>query len=67
MSQYESQYEQLIRKPGDEVSSGADLYKVFGYTDIRNPIYSFDLINDSKFERLRECIENDKEIPERII
>ena len=58
-------YEQLIRKPGDEISSGSDIFKTFGYTDVCNPIYSFDLMNDSNFGYLKDCIENEKAIPER--
>ena len=40
------------------------MFKVFGYTDIQNPIYSFDLMNDSKFGYLKDCIENKSQIPE---
>ena len=58
-------YEQKIRNPGDSIASGSEMFKVFGYTDINNPIYSFDLMNDSYFQRLKECIDNNSEIPEQ--
>lgn len=57
-------YKQRIRKPGDEISSGSDIFKILGYTDVCNPIYSFDLMNDSNFGRLKNCIENKIPIPE---
>ena len=58
-------YEEKIRDPGDSIASGIDMFKVFGYTDICNPYISFDLMNDSYFDRLQECIKNKTEIPER--
>ena len=58
-------YDEKIRHPGEPITSGAEMFKHFGYTDVRNPIYSFDLMNDSKFEYLKDCIDNEKEIPER--
>ena len=58
-------YETRIRHPGSKIASGADMLKEFGYTDVCNPIYGFDLMNDSKFDRLKTCIENKSEIPER--
>lgn len=58
-------YEQRIRHPGDNISSGAELLKSLGYTDFQNPIYSFDLMNDSNFKRLEEYIKNKTEIPEQ--
>lgn len=58
-------YDEKIQHPGEPISSGSEMLKIFGYTDIQNPIYSFDLMNDSNFNRLKECIENKKEIPNR--
>lgn len=58
-------YEARIRHPGSQISSGAEMLKELGYTDICNPYISFDLINDSNFRYLKTCIENESEIPER--
>ena len=61
-------YEKLIRDPGGEISSGTDMFRTFGYTDMRNPIYGFDLMNDSNFRYLKEMIDNKihpSEIPEK--
>ena len=54
-------YEELIRDPGKPISSGSDMFEIFGYTDIQNPIYSFDLMNDSKFKYLKEMIDANKQ------
>ena len=54
-------YEEKIRHPGEPISSGADMLEIFGHTDVNNPIYSFDLMNDSYFGYLKELI--DKEVP----
>ena len=61
-------YEELTRNPGDPISSGSDIFQAFGYTDVNNPIYSFDLMNDSNFRYLKEMIDNKihpSEIPEK--
>ena len=58
-------YDQLIRQPGDQISSGADMFRIFGYTDVCNPYIGFDLMNDSNFEHLKNCIEENSPIPDR--
>ena len=58
-------YEEMLRNPGVPITSGMDMFKEFGYTDIRNPIYSFDLMNSPGFETIENCLKNEREIPER--
>ena len=58
-------YEEILRHPGDNISSGSEMLEVLGYTDTRNPIYTFDLMNDSKFKDIENFVKKDKEIPER--
>lgn len=58
-------YEETLRHPGVPITSGADMLKEFGHTDIGNPIYFFDLNNDPKFGYLEDCIKEKSPIPER--
>lgn len=59
-------YDEQIRDPGKEISSGQDLFDVFGYTDTRNPYVGFDLMNDSYFKSLEDMIKEKKVTPEDI-
>jgi len=58
-------YEETLRHPGVPITSGADMFKALGYTDIGNPIYFFDLNNDPKFGYIEDCIKENKPLPER--
>ena len=58
-------YEQKIRHPGSKISCGADILKEFSYTDIRNPYVTFSLINDSRYDYLKDYIDEKKPVPEQ--
>ena len=57
-------YDQLIKQPGDQISSGADMLRIFGYTDVQNPYIGFDLMNDSNFRYLEDCIKENRPVPD---
>ena len=57
-------YEKIIESRQTHLMQGSDLFRIFGYTDIRNPIFSFDIMNDSNFRVIEDCIKNHREIPE---
>ena len=59
-------YEAIRRNPGEEITCGADMLRIYGYTDTQNPIYGFDMMNNENTHRtMKSFIEKGKKLPDR--